>query len=657
MSNRRPPVGLLLVWHVLVAAVLYVVADMRVPGNGIWNSRREEFLASVLLIGAYLVVALVSIVAAARGRPMRLSTVVAASMSIFGAAFLALLLVGHPPAYSRALLLCMLAVAFVLGSASAVADRFRGTALAVLAIGAAAFAGLDAYHTFRPHDSPAMVRTTKAVATALYTVQFETYANPVPKSIVYGGALAVVGDRYLLVTGDGHLYVFGWPAGGKLVKPRLLPNRVPFNPQEFILDSHTHWDESTANAGVADDMKGAQTWQFRVAGLLVKEDGERLQVFVSHHYWNTQDKCFTVRISMLEAQRKDFLAGTAAGPWQTIFEATPCLPLEGPDSLHVNNPFGGMEIGGRMALIGNDSLLLTVGDHDFSGVETPRVLAQDPEAQFGKTVLIHLKDKSSEIFTSGHRNPQGLFPDSTGIIWETEHGPQGGDELNILRKGGNYGWPLATYGTDYGSAAWPLNPHQGHHDGFVPPVFAWVPSIGVSNLLRLQGAAFPLWKDDLLVTSLHARTVFRMHIEENRPVFAEPIQLGERIRDIVEGPDGQILLWTDNYNLVSVQQARGSGGAMLFGTRCGGCHKIANGTNNSYGPDLYQIVGHAAGSNSSFDGYSPAMKAFGKTWTAERLDTLLRNPQALVPGTLMSFPGVKDPKERAAIVGFLAGSE
>jgi glucose/arabinose dehydrogenase len=502
-----------------------------------------------------------------------------------------------------------------------------------------------------------MTRTTKAVATALYTVQLETYANPVPKSFVRGGALAVVGDRYLLATGDGHLYVFGWPAGGKLVKPRLLPNRVPFNPQQFILDSHTHWDESIANTSAADDMKGVQTWQFRVADVLVKEDGERLQVFVSHHYWNARDKCFTVRVSMLEAQRKAFLAGAAGESWQTVFEAAPCLPLEGPDSLHFNNPFGGMEIGGRMALIGNDSLLLTVGDHDFSGVETTRVLAQDPEARYGKTVLIHLQDKTSEIFTSGHRNPQGLFPDSTGTIWETEHGPEGGDELNILRKGADYGWPHATYGTDYGSAAWPLNPRQGHHDGFVAPVFAWVPSIGVSNLLRLQGAAFPLWKDDLLVTSLHGRTVFRMHIEENRPVFAEPIEVGERIRDIVEGPDGQILLWTDNYNLLSLQLAEGSGAAVLFGTRCGSCHKIATGSSNSYGPDLYQIAGRSAGSNSSFDGYSPAMKAFGKTWTAGRLDTFLLNPQALVPGTLMRFPGVKDPKERAAIVGFLTGSE
>jgi cytochrome c2 len=656
MTDRRP-VGFLLAWHALVAAVLFVVADMRVVGRGFWNSRREELLVSVLLIGAYVLTALMSIIAAARGRPLRPTTMVAVSMSIFGAAFLTLLLVEHPPAYSRALLLYVLAVAFVLGSASVVTDRFRGPALAVLAVGAAAIACLNAYRTFGPQAPPPMTRSTKAVATALYTVQLETYANPVSKSIVRGGALAAVGDRYLLATGDGRLYVFAWPAGGKLEKPRLLPNRVPFNPQDFIIDSHTHWDESIANADAADNIKGVQIWQFRVAGLFVKQDGERLQVFVSHHYWNTRDKCFTVRVSMLEAQRTDFLAGTAGGPWQTIFEATPCLPLEGPDSLHSNNPFGGMEIGGRMALIGADSLLLTVGDHDFSGVESTRVLAQDPKAQYGKTILIHLQDRSSEIFTSGHRNPQGLFPDSAGTIWETEHGPQGGDELNILSKGADYGWPLATYGTDYGSAVWPLNPHQGHHDGFVPPVFAWVPSIGVSNLLRLQGAAFPSWKDDLLVTSLHARTVFRMHIEENRPVYAEPIEVGDRIRDIVEGPDGQILLWTDTYSLMSVQPARGSSGAVLFGARCGGCHKIGSGTNHSYGPDLYRIAGHSAGANSSFDAYSPAMKAFGKTWNSERLDNFIRNPQALVPGTLMNFAGVKDPKERAAIVGFLTGSE
>jgi len=313
-----------------------------------------------------------------------------------------------------------------------------------------------------------------------------------------------------------------------------------------------------------------------------------------------------------------------------------------------------MEIGGRMGLIGPNELLLTVGDHDFSGVETPQRLALDPTALYGKTILIHLAERKSEVYTSGHRNPQGLFADSSGVIWETEHGPQGGDELNILYRGASYGWPVVTYGTDYGSAAWPLNPHQGHHDGFVTPVFAWVPSIGVSNLLRVQGNAFPGWQNDLLVTSLHARTLFRMHLEGRTVVFAEPIELGARIRDIVEGPDGRILMWTDRYTLMSLQPARGSGGAVLFGTRCGGCHKADDGTNNSFGPDLYRIAGRKAGSNSGFDGYSPAMKASGITWTPERLDAFLANPGAVVPGTAMSFAGVADPKERAAIVRFLA---
>ena len=657
MPGGRPSARFLILWHVLVAGLLFVVADLRVLGTAFWNSRYEEFLASTCLIGAYLAVALVSVVAAARGKPLSLSALIATSLSLFGLAFLALLLLAPLPPYSRALLISLVLVAWALAPGGALGARLGPWVLAVLALCFVAVAGLDAYRTFGPQKLPVMSRTTKSIPTALYTVQVETYENPVPKSVVRGGAIAVAGDQYLLATGDGRLYLFAWPAGGKLVTPRLLPYRVPFNPADFILASHTRWEESMANSDRADAIKGVQTWQFRVADVLVNEAGEQLQVFASHHYWNDRDKCFTARVSVLNVSRRDLLAGAPPGSWKTIFEATPCLPLQGPDSLHSNNPFGGMEIGGRMQLIGTDDLLLTIGDHDFSGLETTRVLAQDPKALYGKTILIHLQDGSHEIFTSGHRNPQGLFRDNTGIIWETEHGPQGGDELNILNKGSNYGWPLVTYGTDYGSAAWALNAHQGRHEGFVPPVFAWVPSIGASNLLRLQGDAFPNWKDDLLVSSLHGRTVFRMHLEGRTPVFAEPIQIGDRIRDIVEGPDGQILLWTDSYNLISLQPARGTSGAVLFGTRCGGCHKIDNGANNSFGPDLYGIAGRKAGSNRGFDGYSPAMKAFGKSWTAERLNEFLANPQAVVPGTVMTYEGVKDPKEREAIVKFLTGSE
>jgi len=428
-------------WHALVAALLFAVVDLRVPGTGFWSARPQEFLASEFLLGAYGITALASIVAAAVGRPLRLLTVAAASLAIFGMAFFVLLMLASVPPYSRALLLSAVAVALTLAIASVMADRFGWLSLALLAASVAAFFALDLYKTFGPRKQPPMVRTIKNIATALYPVELETYENPVPRSVVFGGALAVVGDRYLLATGDGHLYTFSWPAGGKLEKPRLLPNLVPYNSDDFILDSHTHWSEADANSARADELKGVQTWQFRVADVLVKSDGHHLRVFASHHYWNRKDQCFTVRVSALDADRDAFFAGKADGQWETVFEATPCLPLQGPDARHANNPFGGMEIGGRMAFVDDDTLLLTLGDHDFSGLDANRMLAQDPRSSYGKTILIHLQDKSTDVLTSGHRNPQGLFLDSQGVIWETEHGPQGGDELNILRKAFNYGWP------------------------------------------------------------------------------------------------------------------------------------------------------------------------------------------------------------------------
>ena len=653
MTDRRPSVGFLVVWHALVGALLFTVADLQVAGTGFWSARPEEFLASLFLLGTYLVIASASIAAAAVGKPLRLSTVAGISLSAFGATFFALLMLASTPPYSRALLLCVVVAAFALATASVLAERGRWISLVVLGASAAAIGALDLYKTFGPRKLPPMTKSSRAVATALYPVELETYDNPVPKSVVRGGAIAVAGDRYVLATGDGRLYVFAWPAGGKLEQPRLLPNRVPFNPDAFSQDAHAQWKESDANTDTADDVKGVQTWQFRVADVLVKSRADHVRVFASHHYWNRQGQCFTVRVSALDAEREAFLAGTATGEWQTILEATPCLPLTGPDSMHTNNPFDGMEIGGRMAFVDDDTLLLTLGDHDFSGLENTRALAQDPNSTFGKTVLIHLADNSSEVFTSGHRNPQGLFLDRAGTVWETEHGPQGGDELNILRKGANYGWPIVTYGTDYGSTVWPPNSHQGHHEGYVTPMYAWVPSIGASSLVRLQLDAFPLWKDDLLVASLHAKRVFRIHLEEQRPVFAEPLEIGERIRDIIEGPDGQILMWTDTYNLMSLHPASGSSGAALFGTRCGTCHKVFNGATNAYGPDLYGIVGRKAGSNGNFDGYSPAMKAYGKRWTKEELGRFLENPQGTVPGSLMNIPGVVDAQERAAIVDYL----
>src|SRR5579872_3739333 len=592
MLESKVSARLLILWHVLVAGLLVVMVDLRAVRRGFLGGLRpEEVMAGGILLAAYVLVAALAITAAARGRPLRVRTLIAAVMSIFGLACLALLLAAPQPPYSRALIISFVIVVFALVPASALIDWLpRWVPLATLAVFLLVAVGFDLHRRFRPHEIPPMKRTVASIATALYPIELETYENPVPKSVVRGGAIALVGTHYLLATGDGRLYLFEWPIGARLAQPRLLPYRVPFNPEQFRRASNAHWDESLANTEEADAMKGVQDWQFRVADVLVQEHGEHLRVFASHHYWKDREKCYTVRVSTLEIERQALLAGTPAGPWKTLYEAAPCLPLYGPGSLGGNNPFAGMEMGGRMMLIGTDELLLTMGDHAFAGLGA-RNLAQDPGMPYGKTILIHLPDGSHEIYTSGHRNPQGLFPDNSGVIWETEHGPQGGDELNILTKGSNYGWPWVTYGTDYGSQVWPLNKHQGHHDGFAGPVYAWVPSIGVSNLMRVQGSVLPNWKDDLLVTSLHARSIYRMRLEGHVVVYEEPISVGERIRDIIEGPDGQILMWTDSYNLISLHPADTGAPAVLFGQRCGACHTATGGASSqSYGPDLSGIV-------------------------------------------------------------------
>jgi cytochrome c len=116
------------------------------------------------------------------------------------------------------------------------------------------------------------------------------------------------------------------------------------------------------------------------------------------------------------------------------------------------------------------------------------------------------------------------------------------------------------------------------------------------------------------------------------------------------------VLWTDSSSLISLTPADGTDGAVIFATTCGGCHKAIDGATHSYGPDLAGIVGSAVASAPGYGAYSPALKSFGGKWTRERLDTFLTSPQATVSGTNMTFKGVSDPAQRAAIIDYLAST-
>jgi glucose/arabinose dehydrogenase len=151
------------------------------------------------------------------------------------------------------------------------------------------------------------------------------------------------------------------------------------------------------------------------------------------------------------------------------------------------------------------------------------------------------KDAFASIWTYGNRNPQGLdFDPRTGLLWETEHGPRGGDELNLIRRGANYGWPVITYGMNYNGT--PVSALTAK-EGMEQPVVHWTPSIAVCGIDFYEGTLFPQWRHNLLVSALAQQEVRRVVIEGDRVTAQEVIvkDIG-RVRDVAGGPDGAIYL-------------------------------------------------------------------------------------------------------------------
>ncbi|MFB6248358.1 MAG: PQQ-dependent sugar dehydrogenase [Salinibacter sp.] len=217
-----------------------------------------------------------------------------------------------------------------------------------------------------------------------------------------------------------------------------------------------------------------------------------------------------------------------------------------------------IQYGSRMTFGPEGFLYFSIGDRGEWPVDTTTVFAQQLDRPGGKVYRIRpdgsipednpfvdRPDALPAIYTYGHRNPQGLdVHPETGAIWLTEHGPRGGDELNRLRAGANYGWPSITYGINYPGGI--ITPKR-RQEGMKQPVFFWRPSIATSGFSFYEGKAFPYWQHQGLVSALKGQSVRLLTMAEQRVIHQEVLFEGAgRVREAVPGPEGGIYVVFDS---------------------------------------------------------------------------------------------------------------
>lgn len=419
---------------------------------------------------------------------------------------------------------------------------------------------------------------------------------------------------------------------------------------------------------------------FRYNDIVSFTEADREGFIVSYTKYDKTNACYTTTLSRLYVDEiSDVVTDPVpANRWTDIYQTHPCLPLKSQW-----RAIEGHMAGGRMVFDGKRAIYLASGDYAWDGIYGPRTIpgtdpddnpavAQDPAADYGKVIAVDVVTGQAHQVSRGNRNTQGIAIDRAGRIWAVEHGPRGGDELNLIIEGHNYGWPLESYGTLYSALPLPNSLSLGRHEHFQRPMLAWLPSIAVSGLTRIEGF-HEAWDGDLLAASLRGQQLARIRVADDRVIFSEVIDVGRRVRSIHQHSNGEIVLWTDKYELIFLSPAEGGLGmkfadyhlrnmkasASVVGKvrsalqACMECHSLdANDSTNA--PSLARVLNSKTGST-AFRNYSEALKSDGRTWTKELLNQFLKEPQAAIPGTTMPNPNITDESVREGIVTILEG--
>lgn len=481
----------------------------------------------------------------------------------------------------------------------------------------------------------------RTVPTGLHELQIAEIAVNIGGSPTMS-AMETVGDNIVFVSRQGR---FGYLAGGKMLKPLDMDTPMGF--------------EAMRAAGLYDDLI-FQVDEVRTTDLLSVQTGPSSSDLYAVYNRYT-GKCFELVVGRMPLEVTPDGVRPLADSWEDIYVARPCIAIK-----DRGMRFAGHEGGGRLVRLDDATLLLSVGVYQFDGVTGDLVAGMDPETDLGKIIAIDLPTKTGRIYAQGMRNPQGLLVTRDGRVWQTEHGPQGGDEVNLIREGANYGWPIVSYGMDYGTPPQnlPFSDKAGSHDGYERPRFSFVPSVGISNIIQPDPREFPDWDSHLVATSLAKGSLFILKLEGDDIVYAEPVSFnGARIRDILSLPDGRLAVLLEYGAIALVRNSQMHGedeasvtvaglssllppveaaipdapttdvlGARIFFYQCGSCH--SNAGEAGVGPSLDGVFGRPVGAAEGY-GYSTALRDANAKWNERTLRAFIRDAQGTFPGTTM----------------------
>ncbi|MEL6663894.1 MAG: PQQ-dependent sugar dehydrogenase [Pseudomonadota bacterium] len=470
----------------------------------------------------------------------------------------------------------------------------------------------------------------------------------------HGGGLASFGDKVLLLAYTGE--IFSATSGQDIAKTAI---KAPDNGRDAYL-------------AMADDPDSGYNFHrgyLRYNDLLFVQSGPSRGLYASYSEFHADEACTTNTLAHLPIRPQvtdvSDVSATSSN-WTVIYRTSPCLPLK---DKHL--AVEGQMASGQLAFEAPATMYMTSGDYHLDGMRAEgEPISQDPAAEYGKVLKIDVETGAGEIVSMGHRNMQGISFGPDGEIYVTEHGPRGGDEINRIVAGANYGWPVASLGTAYSGTPLPTAQALGGHDGFEPPVMAWVPSIAPTGMVRLDGF-HEAWAGDFLIGSLNDRALHRLRMRAGHVLYTERIPLGTRIRLVHQHTDGRVVLWTDNQELIFLSAKDLSSAAAQIPdfvagldaptrvksefetalSRCMECHSL-NAGDHARAPSLASIFENPIG-ETPYEGYSNALKSTSGRWDAATLAAYLTDPQAVAPGTYMPAADTDDPRVVNALVEYL----